>query len=371
LKGLKVVHLRDSGGLYGAERIILGSSHALTGMGVQPVIVSIVDRSGAGKALVEAARELGLQAEAVHARHTLDVQAIQRMRRTLGAWRPDVVHAHDLRSAVFALGSTRGLAIGTVATAHGSTRESWKKRLYLEVFERILLPRFDRVHVVSDPLANHLEAQGVLPEKIRVILNGVDESVVRCPAGPNPLEPFKGNPTLCAVGRLTEDKGLSLLLRALASLRRDFPSIRLVVAGSGPQEGRLKVEVRDLRLEDCVHFLGRVDCVAWVYDLADLLVIPSLREGLPCVLLEAMLAGLPVVATEVGAIPDALGKGELGRLVPPADLAALTEGMRDVISNPGDFKELAGRARQVARGRYTAQVMSGRHKELYEELCER
>lgn len=369
MRPLRILHLRDSGGLYGAERVILGSSRGLIAMGAEPRIVSILDRSGTGRALIEAAENLGVPTQGIDARNTLDLKAIERTRRVLLTLRSHVVHAHDLRSAVFALRSARGLRVKKVATAHGSTRESWKKRIYLEIFERILLPRFDRVHVVSDPLAEHLKSQGVPPEKIRVIPNGVEESVIRCPAGPNPYRALKGDPTLSAVGRLTEDKGFSVLLQATALLKKDFPSLCLLVAGSGPRESKLLDEVRVLGLENCVHFLGRVDCIAWVYDLSDVLVIPSLREGLPCVLVEAMLAGLPVVATEVGAIPDVLHKGDLGRLVPPADVGALVQGIREVARHLESFRVLAGKARQVARECYTAEVMSVRYRQLYEEVC--
>jgi glycosyltransferase involved in cell wall biosynthesis len=371
LRALRVLHLRDSCGVYGAERIILGSCQVLAGKGDRIRIVSIVDRSGAGKALVDAAAGLGLPAEAIPARHTLDIRAIRRTRRVFQDWRPDVVHAHELRSAVFALAGSRGLPVATVASAHGSTRESWRKHVYLEVLERVLLPRFDRVHAVSVPLAAHVEAQGVKKGRIRVILNGVDPSVVQRPAGRNPLQAWKGSPTVCAVGRLTEDKGFSFLLRALASLRRDFPSIRLVIAGSGPQEGGLRDEVRDLGLEGLVHFAGRLDCVAWVYDLADLVVISSVREGLPCVLIETMLAGLPVVATEVGAIPEVLERGSLGALVAPADVASLTEGIRGVLQGIEHSRERAVRARSVALAKYTSQVMSSALRDLYEELARR
>lgn len=367
LKPLKVVHIRDSGGLYGAERVILGSCSALREMKVEPTIVSILDRSGAGRPLIEAARDLNLKAEVLHARHTLDVRAIWNLRVVLKAWRPDVVHAHDLRSALFGLAGTRGLTVATVATAHGSTRESSRKRLYLKIFEELLLPKFDRVHVVSDPLADHLRARGVPSEKIRVIPNGVDEAVVQRPPGLNPLAGYRGDPTLCAVGRLTEDKGILLLLAALATLKGEFPGARLILAGSGPQEEELKEEARRLNLADCVHFCGRVDTVAWIYDIADLLVLPSLREGLPCVLLEAMLAGLPVVASAVGAIPEALAGGELGKLVPPSDRTALTGAIRDVIGNLETFRGVARQAREVARTKYTAQVMAGRLRNLYED----
>ena len=367
-KPLKVVHLRDSGGLYGAERIILGSSQTLAQMGVEPRIVSILDSGEVGRLLLDAAEGLGLKADAFHADHTLDLSAMKRLKIRLQEWEADIVHVHDLRSAVFGLAGTRGLPVQTVATAHGSTCESWKKRVYLEIFERVLLPRYDRVHVVSPPLAEHLEEQKVPGERIRVIPNGVDPSVLQCPQGRNPLSGYKGNPTLCAVGRITEDKGLSFLLKAVASLKKDFPDMRLLLAGSGPQEKKFRGEVAQLGLEGLVHLCGAINPVAWVYDVADILILPSLREGLPCVIIETMLAGIPVVASEVGAIPEVLDQGRLGRLVPPGNVEALADGMRDVMTHADEFHGLAERAKDSAFRHYSAETMSIRLKKLYEEV---
>ncbi|MEW6442080.1 MAG: glycosyltransferase family 4 protein [bacterium] len=366
---IRMVHVRDSSGIYGAERVILGTSVWLRSMNVEPAIVSVLSGSRSGMPLIEESRRLGLRAEALPARHTLDLRAIGRLRGILKAWRPHVVHAHDLRSAVFGLTASIGLPLATVATAHGSTCESLRKRAYLTVFERHLLPRFDRVHAVSASLAGHLRAAGVPAGKIRIIPNGVDEAVVVRPAGSNPLEPLKGSPTLGVVGRLTVDKGLTVLLRALASLKGALPGIRVLLAGSGPQEEALRREARRLEIADRVTFCGRVSPVAWVYHAADLVVIPSLREGLPCVLLEAMMAARPVVATRVGAIPQVLAQGELGRLVPPSDAEALARAILEACRDGSASREMAEKAQAVARGEYSARIMSARIRALYEELA--
>jgi len=185
---------------------------------------------------------------------------------------------------------------------------------------------------------------------------------VRCGARSN-------GPKVLAVGRLTEEKGMDVLLRALPQVVKRFPGVRVRIAGDGDLRDQLMALSRRLGLDECVAFLGFRRDVPALMAQADLMVMPSRWEGLPIALLEAVAAGLPVVASAVAGIPEVIADGETGWLVAPDDPEALAAAISDALLDPCEARRRAQLAHARARADFSIEATVARVDRLYQELA--
>jgi glycosyltransferase involved in cell wall biosynthesis len=171
-------------------------------------------------------------------------------------------------------------------------------------------------------------------------------------------------------GRLVPLKGTLYLLRAFAMLRAELPDLVLEIAGSGPEQSMLEREVQLLGVGGKVRFLGWVEELAPVLARWDVFVLPSLEEGAPGAALEAMAAGLPVVASAVGGIPELVEDGRTGLLVPPRDSLALADRLRVLLLDPEQQHAMGAAGRARVREHFSAERMVARFAEIYDGLLE-
>jgi glycosyltransferase involved in cell wall biosynthesis len=163
-------------------------------------------------------------------------------------------------------------------------------------------------------------------------------------------------------------KGIEYLLRALAELRREFPTLRVEIAGTGPHHEKLKAAAADAGMTEHVRFLGWIDDLASVFSRWDVFVMPSLEEGFPIAALDAMAAGLPVVATDVGGVPELIEDGKTGRLVPPYDADALASRLRLLLLNPEQRLSMGAAGHARVRDHFSVAPMIESFAQLYDEL---
>ena len=176
-------------------------------------------------------------------------------------------------------------------------------------------------------------------------------------------------PVLGIAGRLSPEKGHRYLLAALAEILTFAPEARLLIVGSGPLEAALKSHVQALHLTERVEFRGYQRDVFAEFARMDVLCAPSLSEGSPIVILEAMLAGLPVIASQVGGIPEVVVDGRTGILVPPYDASALTQALKYLLSHPNEGLAMSERGREHILNNYHPQKFISAHEQLYERLA--
>ena len=155
-----------------------------------------------------------------------------------------------------------------------------------------------------------------------------------------------------SVGWLTDIKGHKYLIEAVSKLKKDFPSLHLVIVGSGDRHDALLQQAKLAGLDDAVHFLGHRDDVEVCLAGMDLFVLPSLNEGMGRALVEAMAAGLPVIASRVGGIPAVISHEHTGLLVPPGDAGALADAIRRLLDRPDWAKQLGLAAGRSVDSRY-------------------
>ncbi len=279
-----------------------------------------------------------------------------------------VAHTHGYRPDVVDAGGLRGVGLPVVSTVHGFTGGDWRNRLYQHL-QRWSFRRFDAVVAVSEPMLNGLVASGVPRARIHLIPNAY------APTGPilsrEAARQRLGLPAdayvVGWVGRLSHEKGLDVLLDALAILR-DRPIV-LAVVGDGRERARLQARASALRIAPAVRWAGLVPEAAPLYRAFDVFALSSRTEGTPIALFEAMDALVPVVATAVGGVPAVVSAAE-ALLVPPDQPAQLADALHTVLSDPAAARTRASAARQRLVSTYGVEAWAARYEDVYREVLE-
>ena len=345
---MRVLHIHRIGGIGGSERHLLTLLPALAERGVDVRFLGLDDPSRAPEPFYE---QLSVPFERIPAPR--DVDPILALRVARAVRKAALVHTHLVHADVYgALGARR-----LVSTKHNDDPFRTGPFRHLE---RLLTRRAGRVVAITHSLARFLvERVGLPQDKLTTIHYGLDE-LPRAWGRNDPAPVADDARVLLAVCRLEPQKGVDVAIRALPEVRARHPDAELVVLGEGPDRPTLARLADDLGVP--VHLLGRVpDVAAWLRR-AELLVHPARWEGFGLVLLEAMLARLPVVAAAVSSIPEIVVDGETGILVPPDDPVALAEALVALLDDPGDYG-FAGRRR--ARGEFSVARMADRTLEVY------
>jgi len=374
------LQVRSSAGLYGADRVVLALNRALDRSGARSRLLSINNYRMSEQALHDIASTGGQDAVLLPCRGRVDASTIGAMAAQVGAARdrtgmPPIVHVHDYKSAFYAWLATRrehhgGTHAPLVATLHGWVEGSTALRLYTRL-ELALLRRFDALVVVAAEQIERLARAGVPRSRIRHIANGI-ELPVRDEAGAAALRTqLRIAPdahVFSAVARLSSEKNLAMLLRAFVPVANRHANAVLLIVGDGPERDELQALAHGLALNDRVHFLGMRHDMPAIYALTDHLVLPSLTEGMPLVVLEAMACEVPVIASAVGDIPHLLQRSAFGRTVGPGDETALEAALEDALATPR-ARDVA--ARDHVREHHGAQTMAADYVALYRDLLEK
>jgi glycosyltransferase involved in cell wall biosynthesis len=261
----------------------------------------------------------------------------------------DIVHAH-----------WGGRGVRWVASRIGRAKVLF--HLHGRVNERngakpILVPTDNADAVIA---VSRAVASASLHKNTKKIYTGVEVLDV-APAATNAM-------TIGTIGRLLPLKGIVHLLRAISTVRGEFPDVRLEIVGDGPQRSDLQQQIIELGLKDTVSLLGWLPEVNSAMANWHIFVQPSLEEGLPVALLEAMAAGLPVIASAVGGIPEIVEDGVTGRLVAPGDPVALAQSLREMLLNVELRQRLGRAARLRIRRHFSSEAMVRQISEVYDEL---
>ena len=302
----------------------------------------------------------------------------RRSRATIWQWAPllaelrrrrvDVVHAHMFHSNVW--GTFFGRLAGVpVVVAHEHTW-SFQGEPLRRLLDRRLVARGADVFlaVSSEDRRRMIEVEGIDPAAIRIVLNGIPAPTRGSGDVRRELGIPARAPVIGTVSVLRKQKALDVLLRAAATLLSEFPALRILVAGVGPEEERLRSLAAELGLESAVTMLGLRGDVPDVLAALDVFVSSSDFEGTPLALIEAMAAGRPIVATRVGGVPDLIDEGIHGRLVEPREPEALAKAVAELLRDPKQRAELGARALERQRRELGVDAMIRRLEDLYESL---
>lgn len=320
-----------------------------------------------------------LLAWAQAAEHSLLRSALPLVRR----WRPDVVHAHDwlvAQSAMTLAQFTRAPLIVTMHATEVGRHQGWLPRplnLAIHSVERWLASEANTVITCStamhDEVARLLE---VPTDRLAVIANGIDPARWRVrPAARKAARDAYGNgePLLVFAGRLVHEKGVQTLTDALPELRRHWPNLRMVIAGTGPYADQLQERARGRRVARAIRWAGFVaeDELGALLAAADAVVVPSLYEPFGMIALEAAAAGTPLVVSDTGGLHDLVTAGVTAAACPPGDPDSLAKAIRTVLDDPGSAAKAAARAGRLIRREYTWQAVATRTAAVYSAAAPR
>lgn len=360
---MKIVHLISSGGFYGAENMLLTLlEHSLE----HHVDVSLCILGGPPDGVSELAhrtRLLGIAVTHIVCDGRFDITAIRSISQHLRGSSATILHTHGYKADILGYLATIGNSCSIIATCHNWTKASHALTLY-SVLDKLALSIFDHVVAVSPKIAEELLRGGISTSRLSTIANGVRLSEDKLAL----LQPQVHVLTVGMATRLVEDKGIGDLLQAAGVILQQQRSVRFLIAGDGPLRSKFEQQAAALGISASVTFLGFVKDMRSFFCSLDIFVLPSLREGLPMSILEAMALGKPVIATTVGAIPNVIVDDESGLLIKPEDVAGLQAKLSHLIQNDALRSRLGNGARLVIEARYSAAIMADAYLERYRSL---
>jgi len=351
-------------GLGGAEQVVIRLAGGVDRRRFEPVIVCL-DRPGPFATQAEAA---GIEVVALDKRGPIDPGAIVRLARLLRSRGIEVVHTHLWGANLWGRLAARAARVPVVVCTEHNV-DSWKKGYHLAL-DRLLAPAATHLVAVSEEVRAFYERHGVGRGRWHVVYNGVEVSAAARPERGDAFRALGLGPedrVVGLVGRLVPAKAPEVFLRALASAAAAVPRLRGLVVGDGPSRAAAEDEARRLGIEGRVVFAGLRKDVAELLPGLDALVFSSLREGLSMAMLEAMAAGVPIVATAVGGTPELITHDTTGLLVPPGRPDALAEALVSLLQDPAAAERLRAAARRHVEERFSAGKMFEAHEALYAE----
>ncbi len=368
---LNVTHVLLSLDVGGLERNVVNQVREGEKLG-QRVSVVCLERPGT---LAPRAESLGARVLCLEKRPGFRPGLIGRMRTALRELRPDVVHTHQIGPLFYTGPAARSLRTPLlVHTEHGKVDYARPRTRWLG---RVAGWFVDRFYCLSDDMAEAVRARRLVRrDKVRVIQNGID---LACYQGPRDGAAVRrslgipdGAPVIGTVGRLHEIKRQDVLIRAFARVREARADAHLLLVGDGPLRGELADLARQLGLSACTHFAGYQEWTPPYLHAMTCFALPSRSEGMPQSVLEASVAGIPVLASRVGGLPEVIEHGRTGLLFAVGDVEALAAGLCDVLNAPALARSLAGAARAKVSARFGVDRMAGEyHRDFLELLAKR
>jgi len=332
----------------GAEGTILSLADAIDKEHFQLFCGSFVNVHFPNNPFVQEIRKRNIPNKTLWLKRMFDVSNLFAIIALIKKNHIDIVHTHGYRSDIIGLLAARTTGKPIVATIHGWVPINRRLRLYQKADE-MALRYFNRLIPVSDEIQNGLLEKGVNANIITRLHNAV--AVTDFPGLAKTAQSFNESflgreATVGVIGRLSPEKDIPTFLKAAALLKPRFPHLKFLVVGDGPEKRTLQSLAGDLGLSDRLTFTGFVQDIDTVYQQLDLLVISSLTEGIPLVVLEAMKHSIPVVSTRVGGMKEVIEDGLDGMLVEPNNPEMLATSIEALLLDADKYTRTAGYARK-------------------------
>jgi glycosyltransferase involved in cell wall biosynthesis len=358
-----VLHILAPADFGGLESVVLTLARGQLDAGQRVTVAAFVDPTRSDHSFGAALTEAGIPGRTIPLATRAYLEERRRVRDLIRELRPAVVHTHGYRPDVVDSGVSRRMGVPTVTTVHGFTRGAGRARIY-EWIQRRWFRRFDAVVVVSEPLRRELIASGVRVQHIHLVRNAW-----RAPRPPlaraGAREALDLGPRARIagwVGRLTAEKGPDVMVEALAACNaRD---LALSIVGGGPMEAELRALAEKRHVAHRVRWHGIVPDAGRYLTAFDALLMTSWTEGTPIVLLEAMAAGVPIIATAVGGVPDVVS-GREAVLVPAGDVAALGRALAEVLEDQDAAAVRCEEARKRLEREFSVEPWVQRYRDVY------
>ena len=371
----RILMLRSSIGVFGAERVILELAKGIEKSHFEPIIGVLENKNKFWAELAKTAEKSGLRTSRFGCAQPFDLKTLLQIRKYIKKNKIKLIHAHGYKANFYALMAAVCNRIPCIATCHPWTETDYSRKARLYTFlDKMWLRRMDDIVAVSDEVKEQLTFLN-WQQKVDVIPNGIDWNRFNGRTDGLKVRAKVDFPdsdvVIGTIGRLVPEKGYSFLLRSARQICDSYSDTKIVFVGDGPLRRQLEQEVEELDLKSRVHFLGVRDDVPALLSRMDIFVLPSISEGIPMVLLEAMAAGKPIVATSVGAIPRIIRDRHTGLLVPPGDAETLASAIEFLLEDRRKAQDMAINARKEVQAKFSSTAMAQKYIERYDLLVSR
>ena len=369
---LKVLHLISSRGLYGAERIIINLTAATDRRRFIPCMALLQAANSPNSEFVEAVRRKQASIHIISCRKWIDLEAMKQIRRLIRQECIDIVHCHEMKGRLYGLLATIGTKARIITTNHNWIGSSFIVTCF-ESLDAFYIRFFPKIIAVS-PEVHELMSRYQIPDKrIEVVINGIDMNEFRKNKAQGHMirkefDIDRNSKLIGTFGRISPEKGQKYFVDAAVRVLKAFPEAQFLVVGDGFNEKEIKEYTARLGIANRLIFAGFRKDISKFYSALDLFVLPSIREGTPMVLLEAMSAGVPVVATQVGGVGHIIQNGENGLLVSPANSIELGAAIVRLLRNPTEANKLAKNALCTISEKYSSLKMADKYMKLYTQI---
>jgi glycosyltransferase involved in cell wall biosynthesis len=369
-EGFRILHLISSSGLLGAEHVLLELVEHSVLAGFKVTIGLFENRQNPNLELADTAAERGFEVRIFPCKGRFDTHTVRLINDYLVTANVRILHSHNYKSNFYAHMALKNHNARWVVTNHG--RRLGSLLLLYNLLDLLVVRPADRVIAVSDPIARQLRFVGIDSRKICIIYNGVNWEILSQAMPSNSTRQSLGikqdASVVGTVGSLSKEKGHAYLLEAAANVTQIFPNAVFLLIGNGRERKNLERTAYRLGVDDKVIFAGTRNDVPEILSILDVFVLPSLKEGLPMALLEAGAAGVPTIATRVGAIPGVVEDGVTGTLVPSKNSTAIANAIIRMLSDRNAASEMADNAFERVRDNYSSEKMAVKYLAMYKEL---
>ncbi|MDQ6799436.1 MAG: glycosyltransferase [Acidobacteriota bacterium] len=367
---IRLLWLIDSLTVGGAENLVIPFERSIDRSRIELSICCLATIGG--NAIEEQLRTGGAPLLNLAARSLRDAGAFRRLLRFVRQKQFDVIHAHLTYAAIWAAVISRITGIPSVATLHVAPPTSGRAAIRDRLMRLVLNRWSRRVVAVSDALRErYLEQGGFDPEKVVTVYNGIEVGRFRGDANRQALRAEFDLPpesrVVVTVSVLRPGKGIDVLLSAISSIVERVPDAYFLIVGDGPLKAEWEDLARSSGVADRVRWAGYRRDVEAILPGCDLFVLPSLEDAFPTVLLEAMAAGLPAVASATGGIPEIVTPDVTGLLVPPGSPEPLAAAISDLLLDPTRIARMRRCSQLMVEERFSTKAWIGRLEQLYSE----
>ena len=335
---IRILHIIASPVIGGAEKLLLTLLRNYNIEKIDLILGIYVIVGGRNTNLFwDEASKTGAMIERIRIRHPYGLTQVFDLYRIIKKYRPHIIHTHGYKTNLLGYFISQYFRVPIIATYHGWLHFNNFKSTIVKKVESKILPHFDLIIAVSDQIKKGLSRKGIPLEKI-ITLNNVpaidgnnrkyEKVILKKELNISPETSVIG-----FVGRLEYVKGCEFFIKAAAIIIKRFPDCRFVIFGAGSEQKKLEELARELNIEKWIKFMGFCRGTDKVFQMLDVYAMPSLSEGVPLTLLEAMYYGVPVVATNVGGVPEIIQHNIHARFVPPKDIEILAEAIIETLVN--------------------------------------
>jgi len=364
---MKIAHVIDSDGVYGAEIMLLNLMEAHKSEGHHPVLISInQEEEGEQNQLIREANKKNIETINLVLKKGYSYKSAEKIFRIIESKSVDITHTHGYKGNIL-LGSIPKAKRPTpvISTIHGWTSiRKFSKIWFYNLIDRMFLKNLDALVFVNK------ENQSSIRHKRKYVVENCISKLsfnleIVSATDPDLVEQCKNAFVVGSISRLSEEKGIIYLLKALKKLINDDNNYKAIIIGEGLLEDHLREYIKTNKLTDKVILTGYKKNAYRFLQLFDVFVLPSLTEGLPMVILEAMQASVPIVATEVGGIPSILRNKIEGIVIKPSNSDELADAISLIKNNPKMAKEMTYRSLEKVQNKYSVEKMAKEYIKIY------